>query len=258
MNRAERRKAMSEDGRIPKKIWLAIPNYDGGMKCLTFNSILHDLMHLWERGDAIYPFTELGHADLYLLRAQICARFLADKDATDLVMIDNDVGWGPLGLVRLIDHEDVDVVGGAYPKRADPITFMWRSAGAGKLVGDARTALFDVLGLPGGFLRIGRHVLEKMWEHYDAELGAYDGMPRSTGHVVRLFDPYWYEHEGKRLALSEDYAFCQRAIDCGFRVQMDAAIPMAHIGNKAWAGCVLEHIAPEKIELKNADQEAAA
>lgn len=262
MNRAERRKAASlkeAPKREPKRVWLAIPNHDGGMKCLTATSILHDAIHMIMRGDTVYPFTELGHADLYLLRAQICARFLQDKEATDLVMIDNDVGWGPLGLMRLIDHEDVDIVAGAYPKRSDPLKFMWRSQANGKLVGDARTALMDVLGMPGGFMRIPRHVLEKMWEHYRAELGAYDAMlENSPGEVVRLFDPYWYVYEGKRLALSEDYAFCQRAIDMGFRVQMDAAIPMAHIGSKAWKGCVMEHLHPSDVEMKNEEENVEA
>lgn len=247
-----------EEMRTPKKIWLAIPNHDGGMKCATANAIIYDTIHMLTRGDMVYPFTELGHADLYLLRAQICARFLQDKDATDLVFIDNDVAWGPLGLMRLVDHEDVDIVAGAYPKRSDPLKFMWRSE-KGPLKGDAKTGLMNVLGMPGGFMRVRREVLEKMWEHYRSELGAFDAMlENSPGEVVRLFDPYWYTYEGKRLAMSEDYAFCQRAIDMGFRVQMDAAIPMAHIGWKAWKGCVMEHLAPQEVELENAENVEAA
>ena len=262
MNRHERRKAAAMSAPNPgggTKVWLGIPNHDGGMKCLTVNSLLHDAFYLFNRGDMVYPFTELGHADLYLLRAQICARFLEDKGATDLVMIDNDVGWGPLGLVRLLDHENVDIVAGAYSKRSDPLRFMWRSEVAGTLKGDANTGLMDVLGMPGGFMRIRREVLEKMVEHYREELGAADqSVEGSPSYVVRLFDPYWYVHDGKRMALSEDYAFCQRAIDMGFTVKMDAAIPMAHIGSKAWKGCVLEHMQPNDVAKEDSENVEAA
>lgn len=266
MNRAERRKAaaMSAPNPTPggKKIWVAIPNHDGGMKCLTVRSLMHDSFALWQRGDMVFPFFELGHADIYLLRAQIVARFLEDKNATHLVMCDNDVGWGAFGLVRLVDHPDADIVAGAYPKRSDPLRFMWRSKKQGHLTGDIHTSLMDVLGMPAGFMCIRREVLEKMSAHYDAELGCWDAAYGADGgapaYIVRLFDPYWYTENGKRWTLSEDYSFCQRALDLGFKVQMDAAIPMAHIGSKAWNGCVLETLTPDDNEAKESADDKAA
>lgn len=219
-----------------RKIWLALPCYGATIAVLTMKSIIHDMFRLVHRGDEVYIFDQLGHADIYLLRAQIVSHFLSDKDATDLVMIDNDVGWEAHGLQYLLDH-DVDLVAGAYPKREDPIKFMFRSAmdaGDG-LVGDAGTGLVEVWGMPGGFMRMRRGMLEKMVAHYGADLNQIDPHVPS-GVTCRLFDPYRYKLPAGDRVLAEDYAFCQRWRDLGGKVYMDASISMAHIGTKAYVG----------------------
>lgn len=230
-----------------RKIWLALPCYGATTTILTMKSIVSDLFYLIGRGDQVKIFDELGHADIYLLRAQIVANFLADEDATDLVMIDNDVGWPQGGLLKLVDHE-ADVVAGAYPKRELPISFMFRSettvAAKGStilgraLTGDAETGLCEVWGVPAGFMSIKRHVLEKMVEHYGPELTCLDAVVPG-GKTCRLFDPYWWtDGDGNKRALSEDYAFCQRWRDLGGKIHMDVSIPMAHVGTHAFQGCL--------------------
>lgn len=226
----------------PRKVWIGLPCYGGSMAVLTYKSLMHDLFRIALSGTETRIFDELGHADIYLLRAQIVANFLADKDATDLVMIDSDVGWEPGGLMKLLSH-DVDFVAGSYPKRQDPITFMFRSEldQGGALMGDPSTGLIEVWGMPGGFMRMKRHVAEKMVEHYQ-DLTALDASSPG-GKVCRLFDPYWYKTEDGNRVLSEDYAFCQRWRDIGGKVFMDASISMAHIGTKAFMGRLGEWLA---------------
>lgn len=248
------------DGDKPRrKVWIAIPVY-GGMVCVqTMRSLWPDLVHMLARGWEVYFFTDLGHADIYLLRAQTVARFLEDKDATDLVMIDSDLTWPQYGLVRLLDH-DVDIVGCAYPKRCYPIQFMFRSEG-GTIHGDAETGLMKVTGLPGGFMRIKRHVLEKMSARYHDELSCVDGTQGGAKDLlVRLFDPYWMTNSsGKPMALSEDYSFCQRWIDMGGEIWMDAFLPMAHIGQEVFKGCVGEALTQKnQNELPLENKEKAA
>lgn len=239
MNRHERRK-LAKAGivhEIPKgrrKIWLAIPCYGGTVHVGTMRSLVHDMMHLMVRGDAVYLFTEVGHADIYTARAQIVTHFLADKDATDLVMIDSDLSWGAGALLQLLDHP-VDMVGGAYPKRELPINFIVRSAGT-SLQADTGSGLAEVWGLPGGFMKMSRRMLEQMTQHYADQLTCLDrAVP--GGKTVRLFDPYWWtDEEGNRRTLSEDYAFCQRWRDIGGKVFLDVTIPMGHIGSYEFAG----------------------
>lgn len=255
MNRAERRRLASITGSqvtpSGRKVWVAIPCYTGTVTIVTLQALLHDVIKLTERGDTVRVFTEFGHADIHLLRAQIVQRFLLDKDATDLVFVDSDVGWPPNCLPRLLDH-NCDMVGGCYPRRMLPLSFLFRSREAGKLTGDPDTGLMDVTGLGGGFLRIRRHVIEKMTAHYRDTLGHVDpSVPYDDGQnfVVRLFDPYWWtDDKGNKRVLGEDYSFCQRWLDLGGTIQMDSIFPMAHVGSHTFHCCVGELFKPKDKE----------
>jgi hypothetical protein len=236
----------------PKQnIWLAIPSYGGQAYIATYKSIIHDMFRLVMDGHTVRIFDEIGHADIYALRAQIVANFLADPNATDLVMIDSDVAWEPHGLQSLLAH-DVDLVAAAYPKRRDPIEFMFRSAqDAGQpLMGDPGTGLVEVWGMPGGFMRCRRSMLEKMVAHYSDLFVVDRDAPK--GKTCRLFDPYYFDtveadgSKGKRV-LSEDYAFCQRWRDMGGKVYLDASIGMAHIGTKAFTGKLGEFLPSAEV-----------
>lgn len=229
----------------PRKIWLALPCYGGTIHVATLRSLMHDMMRLIMRGDMVFLFTEVGHADIYLARAQIVNRFLEDKGATDLVMIDSDVSWQAGGLLQLLDHP-VDLVAGSYPKRDLPITFMMRSDGP--LMADTGSGLAEVWGMPGGFMRMRRGMLERMVEHYGPELTALDRYVPS-GRTVHLFDPYWWtDDDGNRRALSEDYSFCQRWRDIGGKVFVDVDIAMGHVGQYEYAGTLGEWIEPPQTE----------
>lgn len=230
----------------PSKVWIAIPTSTGHVTAGTFKSLIHDLAHMIVNGTTVVPFFDVGASDIYVVRAHIVQQFLNDTDATDLIMVDSDVAWDSFGIQRLLSH-DVDVVGGAYPKRQEPLSFMYRSEitlnEAGKaqkaLFGDAETGLCEVWGVPGGFVRIRRHVLEKMAAHYGPELTTVDPLAGQGQNLVRLFDPLWKTNEdGTRSALSEDYAFCQRWRDMGGKIYLDVNIPMGHTGSKMYHGCL--------------------
>lgn len=228
-----------------RKVFIALPVYTGQVSLTTYKSLMHDVHQLALKGVGVYIFDEIGHADIYLLRAQLVASFLADKDATDFVMIDSDVGWEPFGLLKLLRH-NVDLVAGSYPKRKDPITFMFRSPldEGGTIEGNPETGLIEVWGMPGGFMRCTRSMIEKMVEHYGPTMTAIDGIvPQKK--IVRLFDPYWMDtKDGQKRCLGEDYAFCQRWRDIGGKVHLDASIGMAHIGTKAYQGKLGEFVGP--------------
>lgn len=247
--------------KTPKNVWLAVPSYGGQATIATYKSIIHDMFRLVMDGHQVRLFDDIGHADIYALRAQIVSNFLADKSATDLIFIDADVAWEAFGLQSLLAH-DVDVVAGSYPKRKDPIEFMFRSClDAGEpLMGDKGSGLIEVWGMPGGFMRVKRHVLEKLVSAHP-ELMAVD-RESPTGKTCRMFDPYWFDTvepdgtKGRRV-LSEDYAFCQRWRDLGGKVFLDASIAMAHIGTKAFEGRLGDWIDDAAKEEAKAKDEAA-
>ncbi len=100
-------------------------------------------------------------------RNVVVQEFLLSK-CDDLVFIDADVLWEPSDLLKLCQYE-ADLVGGVYPHRRD-------DARSGKkmpvrLVGGMtkprEDGLLEVEGVPTGFMRIRRHVIETLVKDAD-------------------------------------------------------------------------------------------
>lgn len=169
-------------------------------------------------------------------------QFVADAlawGADDLVMIDDDVVWEDEAVLRLLSH-DCDVVGGAYPKRVEPLQYPVKMLPGAPL--DQATGLMEVRFLPGGFLRMTRTCLERMVEAY-ADL-KYTDPESPTGHAHGLF---WFEiypdpDTGEPTCWGEDFTFCRRWREIGGQVFCDTLLRFKHIGRKAYEGCYAEDL----------------
>jgi hypothetical protein len=104
-------------------------------------------------------------------RNRIVQAFL-QSDCTDLIFLDADVSWRTDDLIALCRY-DRDLVGGVYPyRRPDKEDDLPARMMEGAEV-DA-DGLVEMEGIPTGFMRIKRHVIERMAEgarHYDDEHG---------------------------------------------------------------------------------------
>jgi hypothetical protein len=214
---------------MKRNVWIAIPAYTGMIHLSTMRSILTDLLALQARGDAVTIFDESGNAMIADCRAVIVAKFLA-SDATDLVFVDSDVCWEAGALVRLVD-QPVDFVAGIYPQRRDPPAYcvQWITERA-ELRADPETGLLEVAGVPAGFMRLSRSMLERMVEAYPNTLFHCDDAPDAQAWA--LFDPY---RIGK-LKMGEDYSFCRRWRDIGGSIWINPEITMGHVGFKTFPG----------------------
>ncbi len=85
-------------------------------------------------------------------------RLFLESDCTELMFLDADVDWEPASLVQLCQR-DCDVVGGVYPYRREGSEEMPVRMIAQRQAVDG---LLEVEGLPTGFLKIKRHVLQTM------------------------------------------------------------------------------------------------
>ncbi len=184
---------------------------------------------------------EVGHADIYMARAQIVTHFL-QTDFDRLVFLDDDISFEPFGLIRLLSY-DVDCVAVPYVKRKHPPEFMFRSDVVFDRdnplvpVPDGPAAgLCEVAGMPAGIMSLKRGMLEKMWRHYYDEHVVYDQLVPDNW-TVRMFDPYRYtDDEGRPRTLSEDYSFCQRWRDIGGKVYLEPNIKTGHHGSHMFRG----------------------
>jgi hypothetical protein len=222
---------MSE--RPSRHVWIAIPAYTGQIHLATMRSIIADMLALADRGDRVTIFDESGNAMIADCRGLIVAKFL-ESDATDLVFVDSDVTWESGALVKLVD-QPADFVAGIYPQRKDPqaycVQYLPERA---ELWADPETGLLEVAGVPAGFMKLSRAMLEKMVAHYSDTAFHCDVAPNQTAHA--LFDPVRIG----RIKFGEDYSFCRRWREIGGQVWVDPEIRMGHVGFKTFVGSLGE------------------
>lgn len=204
-------------------IFIAIPCH-GEISAQTFSSFFEAAQLLDAAGYNITLCTEAGNCHVDDARNSLVREFLK-TDCTDLVFIDADVGFPPENLLRLVEV-DRDINAGVYPKKEDVEDFPILPL-PGELWAD-KDGLVEVEGVPTGFLRIRRRVLETL-------AGKAQGFIGQAGDPV----PYKVIFErtiagGKRR--SGDYAFCYKARAAGFRIYVDPEMEFTHTGAKTWQG----------------------
>jgi hypothetical protein len=156
-------------------------------------------------------------------------------NCTDLLFIDNDVGWDPESIVKILRY-DRDVVAGAYPKKTpDGLVEEYPvKMEPGREIWAEGDGLVEVVGAPTGFMRIRRNVVERLIEanKHRQFIGQHskDGDPPYTIIFERTLEM------GHRY--SGDYAFCNMWRGMGGKIYVDPEMRFVHEGNKEWAGCL--------------------
>lgn len=149
-------------------------------------------------------------------RNRIVQEFL-HSDCTDLVFIDADVSWSASDLVKLCQF-DRSVVGGVYPYRKEgkQDEIPARMLDGAEMDSEG---LIEMEGLPTGFLRIRRHVLETLAHQSQSFMS--DGRPFWLVFERTLID-------GTRWG--GDLNFCNRWRALGGKVFAAAEMVFSHVG----------------------------
>lgn len=206
-----------------KHVMVGIGAGDGTVEVPCVLSLFSAAPLLYAAGISITLCIEAGNCHVDDMRNGIVTTFL-ESDCDELVFIDEDVGFQAVDLARLILH-DRDVVGGVYPKKEDEANFPVYTDPGIELWSD-EDGLVEVQGLPTGFLKIKRHVLEKLAEKAVCFVGSDD----REYHVI-------FERivaDGRRW--SGDYAFCRKWLKMGGKLYTDPSFVLSHTGKKVWVG----------------------
>lgn len=230
-----------------RKVLLAVPTYDKPDTSLTF-SLARSREALSGAGIQSALLILEGNCHVDDARNSIVRDFL-ESDCTDLVFLDADVTWEPEGLVQLCQRE-CDIVGGVYPYRREgsdqmPVRLM---PGA-----EAVDGLMEVEGLPTGFMKIRRHVLEKM----AAARPWYFDKIYPTALVFNRSEPD--EHH---MRWGGDLDFCRRWREMGGKIYADAELRLGHVAKviiydslgshlRRITGQTLQHVIPR---FRNGDE----
>jgi len=208
-----------------QKLFLAVQCYEGiGAGCAF--SLFHFGQALKEAGIDVELSIYTGNCHVDDGRNRLVRDFLM-SDCTDMVFMDADVGCPASNLTQLLRY-DVDVVAGIYPKKGGDDQFPVKML-PGEIWSDAQ-GLIEVQGVPTGFLRMRRHVLEKLAAeavHYNAKNDATTAMPLIFERQV---------HDGTRWG--GDYVFCRKWRAMGGKVHIAPEMRFEHSGMQTWAGRV--------------------
>lgn len=197
------------------------PCYMGQINSAYFHSFMDFFPYAIQNGIQFSIETLPNCSLISLGRSIMLYRALKDPSWTHLLWIDVDLRFRPEYIHSMI-LDDKDIVGGFYPKKGLPIDFASSPAPGG----ENTEFLFETIYVATGFMMVKRAVIEKMWEHYYDELNfRYQG----SVDYVHLFHPI-IDEDTDRLFLTEDYAFCKRARDIGFKCYMSKRFELPHIG----------------------------
>lgn len=216
-------------------IVLGVPAYGGNLTATWVYSILPVLMagNFIERIERIENDSHVGRA-----RNSIAAKFL-ENGGEWLLFIDTDIGFTPADLKRVYSQamrHPTDITGGVYPlKRLTP------GAVVNAMPGEKpdETGLIKVREMGTGFMFIPRCVLENMAKEYpEISFTKDEGAHGDGGKTEHDFfqsgvwkyknDPHFAD--GRTRWLSEDYFFCQRHIEMGGDIWLDASLKLKHRG----------------------------
>lgn len=168
-----------------------------------------------------------GDALIDRARAMEASRFLFDKQFEVLLFLDDDIIYNYEDAIKVCRavHEGCDIVGGAYTLKTDGgeqfnVKFLTENK---TIPFGTDGGLAEVRLVSTGFMAIHRRVFEKMAET----------MPLCVAQKAKFypfFQPYPKEIDGKWYYLSEDWAFCERARDLGFKIWCDTTVKIKHAG----------------------------
>lgn len=165
-------------------------------------------------------------------------RFLA-TDFDYLMFIDADIEFSADDVAKLWNLQ-ADICAGLYPmKNIESPLMAWRDQGKGmELLPVTEEGLMEVNLVGTGFLMIHRRVFEKLqelhpdWEYVEGRMGDNGGPGACWG----FFQDPLEIVDGSRVHLSEDYFFCRRAIEAGFKIIADTSIKLKHWGLYGFTG----------------------
>lgn len=205
-----------------RSVFIAIPSY-GPIPAVTAFSLFESHPKLIEAGYSVELGLLVGNCHVDDARNVLVRDFLK-SGCEQMVFIDSDIGWMPSDLIKLLDNTP-DIVAATYPKKQNAEEYPCRLF-PGEIWSNSE-GLIEVDGVPTGFLKIRRNVLERLF----AESPQY--RPNSQEDTASLI----FERDiinGKRM--SGDYNFCRKARESGYKVYVNPSIWMEHMGEKSYSG----------------------
>jgi hypothetical protein len=205
----------------PAKCVVLVPH--GGSIVPGCDRALHELE---KRG---YPVWRVGgYAAIDQGRNQMATDALR-QGFEETMWIDSDVEFDPAAVDQLRAH-GLPLSCGIYPQKGRRALTCHILPGTPKITFGREGGLQEVKYGATGFLHVRREVYLKV-QH---RLGLPLANERFGSPMIPFFYPLLHPCEDGTWYLAEDYAFCERARQAGFKVVADTSIRLWHVGSYAY------------------------
>jgi hypothetical protein len=177
---------------------------------------------------------QVGNSLVTHARSKIANEFLK-SDKSLLFWVDSDIEWNASDFIRLCAlATKMDVVGGAYPAKKDPIVFFLDPSSGGEIESNEYGCL-KIGGWGMGFTVMNRRVIEAMADR--SPKLKFNGSDEPIAHMFRCD-----EHDG--YARGEDMAFFADIKELGFEAFLDPSVTLGHIGSKTYTASIADMLRP--------------
>ena len=233
----EQSRSMDVAGR---KLMIAIPAYDGKLNIKT-SFALADLVVKASKFGVQVQLSHLSGCSLITKARNILVANFLESDCTDMLFIDADIVVDAESVLRLLAlSTGKDITAGAYPRRAKDRYFF-----ADLYFNENQDLEFDgslmrVERVGTGFMLIQRHVLEDMAKAHEDWTYEFKGEQ-----ITALFD--FALKDGKYVG--EDYLFCDRAREHGYKIYIDVDISLPHVGTDTFENNFREEVVIPLLEM---------
>ena len=239
---------------MPKhRVLIATPAYSGALKVDHAESV-EQLLLLAQRHDVEFARARPMAVGVLPRVRNVLAAQAIGQGFTHILFIDDDIGFDPGDVFRLLDH-DVDIVAAAPQKRMrrwnetpPNLAFRLKREGASY---DADTGLMECLDVATAFCLIKTDLMRRMLEAGAVERFVYHTVSAENAPYLAKFFHYplapveptdreWAYCEAvgidprtAKIDVGEDYAFTRAARAFGAKVYVDVGVRLRH-----WDGCI--------------------
>ena len=237
-------------------IFVATPMYGGQCTGLFMQSMLQCTNVMRENNISMSFTCMLNESLIQRARNALAHQFLKNESFTHLMFIDSDINFRAQDLVKMV-QADVDVICGIYPKKEInwgmvqkavkddvPVEQLKHYTGSHvvnlvEYSGSVTVPIdqpVEIWNGGTGFMLIKRHVLENMRQLVPSYVNDVLDLSGQITHdkIAELF-PVFIDPDSGRL-LSEDYGFCKKVRDAGYKVYAAPWAKLGHYGTYLFEG----------------------
>lgn len=187
----------------------------------------HGLVELERRGYTVWRVP--GYAAIDQGRNQLATDALV-AGFEETMWIDADIAFSADAVDTLRRHQ-LPIVCGIYPKKGKREVACHVLPGTSQIVFGRHGGLLELRYCATGFLLVHRRVYERIQMKLQLPVcNEQFGKP-----TIPFFQPTAHPEEDGYWYLAEDYAFSQRASQCGFKIMADTRIRLWHMGEYGYS-----------------------